>query len=114
MVLVLLIGILLSVKVIGLTIMVLLTISKTEVISVLEIFNNPQHPYTRGLLGAIPSAQKPRGELTAIPGNVPATLKDLSGCSFAPRCALADSACAVEPSVVHLGKHAISCWKVQA
>ncbi len=79
-----------------------------------EVMNNPQHPYTRGLLGAIPSAQKPRGELTAIPGNVPATLKDLSGCSFAPRCALADSACAVEPSVVHLGKHAISCWKVQA
>ncbi len=79
-----------------------------------EVMNNPQHPYTRGLLGAIPSAQKPRGELTAIPGNVPATLKDLIGCSFAPRCALADSACAVEPSVVHLGKHSISCWKVQA
>ena len=78
-----------------------------------EVMNNPQHPYTRGLLGAIPSAQKPRGELTAIPGSVPSTLKDLTGCSFAARCSLADETCEVEPPVVRLGQQEIACWKAQ-
>ena len=77
-----------------------------------DLMNNPQHPYTRGLLGAIPSAQKRRGQLTAIPGSVPSSLKDIVGCSFAPRCALADSACSKEPPLVHINQQLIACWKV--
>jgi len=77
-----------------------------------DLMNNPQHPYTRGLLGAIPSAQKQRGQLTAIPGSVPSSLKDVSGCSFAPRCAMADSACSKEPPLVHINQQLIACWKV--
>ena len=79
-----------------------------------KVMNSPQHPYTQGLLGAIPSAQKPRGELTAIPGNVPATLLNVKGCSFLERCSLSDSACLEEPPFVHKNEQTIACWKVQA
>jgi peptide/nickel transport system ATP-binding protein len=79
-----------------------------------EVMNNPQHPYTQGLLGAIPSAKKPRGELTAIGGSVPSSLKDLTGCSFAQRCTKADSQCLAEPPLVHIKEQVVACWKVKA
>ena len=79
-----------------------------------KVMNSPQHPYTQGLLGAIPSAQKPRGELTAIPGNVPASLLNVQGCSFLERCSLSDSTCLEEPPSVHKDEQTIACWKVQA
>ena len=79
-----------------------------------DVMNNPQHPYTRGLLGAIPSAQKMRGELTAIPGNVPSTLLEIKGCSFAKRCSLADSSCDQEPPLVNIGNQVVACWKAKA
>ncbi|MGE0308265.1 MAG: ABC transporter ATP-binding protein [Acidimicrobiia bacterium] len=54
--------------------------------SVEDIFLHPQHPYTEGLLGAIPSIEEPDARLVAIEGTVP-TYADLpSGCRFHPRC----------------------------
>jgi len=60
-----------------------------------EIFNNPTHPYTQGLLDCIPIPGKTkRGEhLGAIPGIVPSLIGDIQGCSFRDRCPYASSAC---------------------
>jgi peptide/nickel transport system ATP-binding protein len=53
-----------------------------------EVFHDPSHPYTRGLLNAIPSlnADKRNSPLTSIPGQVPPILARPKGCVFAPRC----------------------------
>ncbi len=66
-----------------------------EEASTRELFRDPLHPYTRGLLGSIPGASGiRRGErLRAIPGNVPHPSRVPSGCPFRDRCALAIEAC---------------------
>jgi peptide/nickel transport system ATP-binding protein len=52
-----------------------------------QVFNDPQHPYTWGLLGSIPRLDRPRpNRLTAIPGNPPSLVNLPEGCHFAPRC----------------------------
>jgi peptide/nickel transport system ATP-binding protein len=63
------------------------------------LFRNPRHPYTRGLLNATPNPARdapedgPRRRLQPIPGAVPSASALPEGCSFAPRCPLAISAC---------------------
>ncbi|MCK5516223.1 MAG: ABC transporter ATP-binding protein [Desulfobulbaceae bacterium] len=61
-----------------------------------EIFNNPIHPYTRGLMECIPvpGKTKPGEKLGSIPGIVPTPIGDLWGCSFRNRCSLARPECA--------------------
>ncbi|MFH0907691.1 MAG: ABC transporter ATP-binding protein [bacterium] len=51
-----------------------------------EIFADPRHPYTQGLLASIPRLQKRGGKLTSIPGQVPSPLNYPEGCHFADRC----------------------------
>ncbi len=51
-----------------------------------RIFHDPQHPYTQGLLAAIPTSDKERGHLNAIEGNVPELIDPEPGCRFASRC----------------------------
>jgi len=60
-----------------------------------QVFNNPAHPYTRGLLSCIPIPGKtrPGARLGAIAGIVPSLVGDLQGCHFASRCPLANSIC---------------------
>ena len=67
-----------------------------------ELFQNPKHPYTQGLLGALPKMDS-RQRLNSIDGMVP-TLKDMpTGCRFAPRCPMATQKCREEPvSYTHL------------
>ena len=64
-----------------------------------EIFREPRHPYTRGLLASIAHGGRRgrSGPLAAIPGNVPSPLGLPPGCAFAPRCKLAVPECAASP-----------------
>ena len=63
-----------------------------------QIFDNPLHPYTQGLLGCIPIPGKTRsGEyLGSIPGVVPTPIGDMNGCAFRNRCTFLSSACEAE------------------
>ena len=67
--------------------------SIVEIADVFELFENPLHPYTRGLLGAIPSVTKRVNRLTPIPGTVPNMINPPSGCKFHPRCRYSKSIC---------------------
>ena len=89
---------------------------KVEEASVAEIFARPLHPYTRGLLRALPVLGRPSTgdtvRLEEIPGVVPA-LTDLPvGCRFAPRCAFATDTCRAEypPLEKRAGGHLVACW----
>ncbi|MBT8153897.1 ABC transporter ATP-binding protein [Epibacterium ulvae] len=64
-----------------------------------DLFADPLHPYTRGLLAAIPvPGMTPRGsELPAIPGRVPGLIGPMAGCAFRDRCALSSPECGHDP-----------------
>ncbi len=58
-----------------------------------DLLTRPRHPYTQGLLAALPTLDGPRRRLTPIPGTVPAPAAIPPGCAFAPRCPIAISRC---------------------
>ena len=65
-----------------------------------EIFDDPQHPYTLGLLGSIPKIEEERDRLLAIEGTVPAPFALPNGCRFHPRCVFAAAECTtVDPAL---------------
>lgn len=85
-----------------------------------EIFSNPKHPYTRGLLSSIPTfvasslnEGKVRPRLETIPGIVPSLLELPKGCRFQTRCPFATEECkAAEPELRSIGpSHDIACIK---
>ncbi|OXM61197.1 peptide ABC transporter ATP-binding protein [Amycolatopsis vastitatis] len=65
--------------------------------SVGELLARPRHPYTEGLLGAMPGRAQPGSRLAAIPGTVPEPARWPAGCHFAPRCTLATAECSAAP-----------------
>ena len=75
------------------------------------IFDDPQHPYTIGLMNSVPSLGGRRGRLTTIPGMVPLIDAMPAGCRFAPRCPFATEACgAAVPALRELAPgHAAAC-----
>jgi len=78
-----------------------------------QLFSDPLHPYTRGLLNSIPRLGSPKERLHVIEGNVPSAVNLPEGCRFAGRCPLADARCRqVQPELVtyHPG-HEAACWK---
>jgi peptide/nickel transport system ATP-binding protein len=81
--------------------------------SVAAIFDDPQHPYTIGLLGALPAMGGRSGRLTSIPGAVPPPQMWPQGCRFSTRCPFADERCRTEkPPLTALGEgHQVACWK---
>lgn len=76
-----------------------------------ELFKNPQHPYTRGLIQAVPTRQTLRGSLEGIPGLIPNLNNPPKGCRFHPRCAEAKAVCRRDvPSLVHIAeRHSVFC-----
>jgi oligopeptide/dipeptide ABC transporter ATP-binding protein len=78
-----------------------------------EIFYDPQHPYTWGLLGSLTRLDQPRtARLPQIPGQPPSLLAPPSGCRFAPRCPHAFDKCHEPPPLVARvgGNHLDRCW----
>jgi peptide/nickel transport system ATP-binding protein len=65
--------------------------------SAIDVFKNPKHPYTHGLMGAVPTYGTKRGEIRGIPGSIPNFLDPPPGCRFHPRCEHAMPRCAEEP-----------------
>ena len=64
-----------------------------------QIFDDPQHPYTLGLMQSMPSLAGEGGRLVTIPGSVPSAASMPSGCRFAARCPFAAAPCAARPSL---------------
>ena len=64
------------------------------------VFANPRHPYTRGLLAAVPDLEKPQHRAQPIPGQIPNLLSPPSGCRFHLRCALAVEQCTRDKPVL--------------
>jgi peptide/nickel transport system ATP-binding protein len=74
-----------------------------------ELFAHPQHPYTSGLLAALPRSGRER--LQDIPGVVPSLAEQPDACSFAPRCPRADGECAKVPPLDPVGlEHRAACF----
>ncbi len=78
-----------------------------------QLFEQPQHPYTIGLLGAIPDLDHKRARLATIEGTVPDLSAELAGCRFAPRCPFVEERCRRDEPQLRLldGAHAVSCWR---
>lgn len=85
-----------------------------EEASVFELFENPLHPYTRGLLASMPRLHDVVDNLYSIEGTVPDPAHMPSGCKFAPRCPMADRDCtAAHPELKFVSAdHAVRCIKV--
>jgi len=76
-----------------------------------EIFNEPLHPYTKGLLASLPSGESGRdeGKLETIPGFLPPLGTDIPGCIYVERCPMAEDICREEePSLQDLGEGRVS------
>ena len=76
-----------------------------ESASVNELFENPLHPYTQGLMGAIPRLDTSQESLAIIPGNMPDLSNHKEGCRFYPRCPSATEPCRKIPTeMVEIGR----------
>ena len=90
---------------------------KVEEASVEALFENPRHPYTRGLMASMPAVatfgSNSDARLVEIPGMVPSLTNLPPGCAFAPRCALAIDRCRAEypPLQDWGGHHLAACWR---
>ena len=82
-----------------------------EYADVYELFRNPVHPYTKGLLQSLPRMQSGQGRLYNIKGMVPDLLKLPEGCRFAPRCDYAcEKCCESIPELLDIGNgHLVRC-----
>jgi oligopeptide/dipeptide ABC transporter ATP-binding protein len=78
-----------------------------------ELFEDPRHPYTKGLLKSIPKLGENRKVLHSIPGTVPNLIDEITGCRFASRCEFRMPRCAEEePPLIPVGEeeHLCRCW----
>ena len=84
-----------------------------------QVFDEPQHPYTKGLLASVPRLDKPKGERLIPIEGMPPDLSNLPpGCAFRERCAYAIARCEEDvPEVRHVksaaAEHHVACWAVE-
>jgi oligopeptide/dipeptide ABC transporter ATP-binding protein len=87
-----------------------------ELASVGDIFEEPLHPYTRGLICCVPNILLDQKELTAMPGSPPSLVNQQPGCPFAPRCPMVRSVCrSKDPSLIERRQsgesvRSVACW----
>jgi peptide/nickel transport system ATP-binding protein len=92
---------------------------KVEEAPVEVLFRRPMHPYTRGLMRAIPRLHEDsevdgkRARLQEIPGMVPSLTQPITGCAFAPRCEFATDRCRIEAPPLSSPErgHHVACWE---
>jgi oligopeptide/dipeptide ABC transporter ATP-binding protein len=87
-----------------------------EIGSIYDVFENPQHPYTKGLLQSVPTIRlEEREELYKMPGEPPNLTHPPTGCRFHPRCPKAMPICSQKrPKMVEVGdRHQAQCWLFQ-
>lgn len=79
---------------------------------VVELFKNPLHPYTVGLLNSKPTIDKDKERLYSIPGQVPNPIGLIEDCHFCPRCEKAFEKCRIhEPNLININEtHKVACW----
>ena len=78
-----------------------------------DLYNNPQHPYTKALLGSLPEMEGRRSaKLTSIPGLPPNLYVEPASCPFAPRCTFALDKCRdSNPALAEVAdRHRVACW----
>jgi oligopeptide/dipeptide ABC transporter ATP-binding protein len=83
-----------------------------EVGTAQEVFANPKHPYTQGLLKSVPNIELDGGDLYKMGGEPPSLLHPPAGCCFHPRCPFAMDICSQEEPVFEpvTGDHLAACW----
>ncbi len=80
-----------------------------EVAPAKELFSNPQHPYTRGLMRSFPELRGPKQRIDGIPGSPPDMRSPPAGCRFHPRCSVAIPVCNQEqPQLITLAEPALA------
>jgi peptide/nickel transport system ATP-binding protein len=85
-----------------------------EIGPVREVIQHPRHPYTRGLMGSIPTLMDSRSRLEQIPGTMPRLSEIPPGCAFNPRCPLAFARCQVErPVLTSHGPAQAACFALE-
>lgn len=85
-----------------------------EYANVEDLYNHPEHPYTRALLDTIPDIHQQQDQLHEIKGMVPNLLSVPVGCRFHPRCTEALEICATQcPPMVDHGNSSIRCWQLK-
>ena len=81
-----------------------------EIGPVREVIKQPLHPYTQGLMGAIPSIEGDAARLVQIPGAMPRLSNIPKGCAFNPRCAKVFDRCRIDrPELIDVGGHQVAC-----
>jgi peptide/nickel transport system ATP-binding protein len=82
-----------------------------EIGPVRDVVQRPQHPYTRGLMGSIPTLEASGARLVQIKGSMPRLTAIPAGCAFNPRCDKAFDRCRRErPAPIRSGQSAVACW----
>ncbi len=82
--------------------------------TIAEVLSNPRHPYTVGLLSAVPKFDVRRPKLIPIPGQPPTAEDVIRGCAFSPRCSFATPECEKRPALEKRGgDRPVACWYPQ-